>query len=87
MKRAVGGPKRWEGLPYRGPSSELVTVSPGLFTTSDGALICARVEADLIRSGLDENMTIRKSEIGRVVTFHKPEVPIFVTERVHTLKD
>ena len=42
LKSAVGGPKRWEGLPYRGPAGSLVAslTAEGLLTLSDGEGVC-----------------------------------------------
>jgi len=38
LKSAVGGPKRWEGLPYRGPAGQIVAslTAEALLTLSDG---------------------------------------------------
>ena len=48
LKSAVGGPNRWDGLPYRGPCEpfNIPLMASGLLTQSDGAGPC-RISFDV----------------------------------------
>ena len=75
LKRAVGGPKRSEGLPYRGPlgTSTKPLMSAVLSTVSDGEPIFLMVFDSAARAAEDERM--REMGRGGHQLFMCPKLP------------
>ena len=73
LKRAVGGPKRWAGLPYRGPLSPSTTPSmaEALLTLSDGEGACL-MTLDSSSRAVGSEYVYPEQRNDRPLTLHVP---------------